>query len=102
MPSIGEDFTQLREAMSSVAAEVPWSRRKKHWPKYIGIGVHTAVVMKRSEMQRCIAAESQPTLRKNMLAICFTLISSLAYSSALKMYICSSETSVNIQRTTRR
>jgi hypothetical protein len=42
-------------------------------------------------------------LRREVLATCFTLVSCLAYSSTLKMEVtCSSETSVDFQRTTQR
>jgi hypothetical protein len=47
--------------------------------------------------------KNKPSKKPDLLATCFTLVSCLAYSSTLTMEaICSSETSVDFQRTARR
>jgi hypothetical protein len=60
----------------------------------VGFEVLTEVVMKSYIFRRITPC--------SLLATCFTLVSCLAYSSTMKMEAtCSSETSVDFQRTTR-
>jgi hypothetical protein len=69
--------------------------------QYVGFEVLTAVVMKSTifwDITPC-----SPLKVKLCLPLAFTLVSCSAYSSTLKMLaICSSETVIDFQRTTRR